>query len=157
MSQRELDVLKDMSLVLSGKRAQSEAARLLKRSVRQIRRLQRRLEILCEREERAVGRDWCVQWRGRLLQIDPRHAALDLPRAGRRVVMIALSGGELRVRDEGQDLEWRELSGRAEVVKAKKPKKPVKNNKPYKPGPNHPFNRNQACPGSLPRVRPSGA
>jgi len=27
-------------------------------------------EVLCEREERAVGRDSCVQWRGRLLQVD---------------------------------------------------------------------------------------
>src|SRR5207244_8948388 len=24
-------------------------------------------EVLCKREERAVGHDWCVQWRGRLL------------------------------------------------------------------------------------------
>ena len=44
MSQRERDVLKVMSLVLKGDRTQSEAARLLKRSVRQVRRLQRRLE-----------------------------------------------------------------------------------------------------------------
>jgi hypothetical protein len=44
MSQRERDVLKVMSLVLSGKRTQAEAGRLLKRSVRQIRRIQRRLE-----------------------------------------------------------------------------------------------------------------
>ena len=44
MSQRERDVLKVMSLVLSGQRTQTEAARLLKRSVRQVRRIQRRLE-----------------------------------------------------------------------------------------------------------------
>ncbi len=44
MSQRERDRLKVMSVVLSGKRTQVEAARLLKRSVRQVRRLQRRLE-----------------------------------------------------------------------------------------------------------------
>src|SRR5947209_585694 len=44
MSQRERDVLKVMSLVLKGERSQVEAARLLKRSVRQVRRLQRRLE-----------------------------------------------------------------------------------------------------------------
>lgn len=44
MSQRERDVLKVMSLVLSGKRSQAEAARLLSRSVRQVRRIQRRLE-----------------------------------------------------------------------------------------------------------------
>jgi transposase-like protein len=44
MSQRERDVLKVMSAVLSGRRTKKEAARLLKRSVRQVRRLARRLE-----------------------------------------------------------------------------------------------------------------
>jgi hypothetical protein len=44
MSQRERDVLKVMQGVIEGKRTQAEAARLLKRSVRQVRRLQRRLE-----------------------------------------------------------------------------------------------------------------
>src|SRR2546421_13118688 len=44
MSQRERDVLKVMSLVLKGERTQAEAARLLKRSVRQVRRLQQRLQ-----------------------------------------------------------------------------------------------------------------
>lgn len=44
MSQRERDVLKVMQGVSDGKRTQAEAARLLRRSVRQVRRLQRRLE-----------------------------------------------------------------------------------------------------------------
>ena len=44
MNQRERDVLKVMSLVLKGERRQVEAARLLKRSVRQVRRIQRRLQ-----------------------------------------------------------------------------------------------------------------
>ena len=44
MSQRERDRLKVMALVLEGRGAQKEAARLLKLSVRQIRRLQRRLD-----------------------------------------------------------------------------------------------------------------
>jgi hypothetical protein len=44
MSQRERDVLKVMSGVLKGERTQAEAARLLKWSVRQIRRLARRME-----------------------------------------------------------------------------------------------------------------
>ena len=44
MSQRERDVLKVMQPVLDGKRTQVEAARLLKLSVRQIRRIQRKLE-----------------------------------------------------------------------------------------------------------------
>jgi len=44
MSQRERDVVKIMDPVLQGKRTQAEAARLLHLSVRQVRRLQRRLE-----------------------------------------------------------------------------------------------------------------
>jgi len=44
MSQRERDRLKVMALVLEGKRKQAEAARLLRRSARQVRRIQRRLE-----------------------------------------------------------------------------------------------------------------
>lgn len=44
MSQRERDVLKVMQPVLDGKRTQAEAARLLKRSVRQIRRIQLKLQ-----------------------------------------------------------------------------------------------------------------
>jgi hypothetical protein len=44
MSQRERDVLKVMAGVLKGERTQVEAARLLRRSARQIRRLTRRME-----------------------------------------------------------------------------------------------------------------
>jgi len=44
MNQRERDILTVMRLVLDGTRSQAEAARLLELSVRQIRRLQRRLE-----------------------------------------------------------------------------------------------------------------
>ena len=44
MSQRARDVLKVMQPVLDGQRTQAEAARLLQRSVRQVRRLQQQLE-----------------------------------------------------------------------------------------------------------------
>jgi hypothetical protein len=44
MSQRERDVLKVMQVVIDGKRTQTEAARLLKLSVRQVRRLQLKLQ-----------------------------------------------------------------------------------------------------------------
>jgi len=44
MSQRERDVLKVMAPVLTGQRTQAEAARLIGRSIRQARRIQRRLE-----------------------------------------------------------------------------------------------------------------
>src|ERR1700733_10570962 len=44
MSQRERDVLKVLHTVQSGKRTQAEAARLLGLCVRQVRRLQRKLD-----------------------------------------------------------------------------------------------------------------
>ena len=44
MSQQERDRLKVMDPVLNGKRTQVEAARLLGRSIRQVRRIQRRME-----------------------------------------------------------------------------------------------------------------
>lgn len=44
MSQRERDILKVMQPVLDGKRTQTEAARLLRMSVRQVRRIQHKLE-----------------------------------------------------------------------------------------------------------------
>ena len=44
MSQRERGVLKVMGPVLVGERTQAEACRLLGKTVRQVRRIQRRLE-----------------------------------------------------------------------------------------------------------------
>jgi transposase len=96
-------------------------------------------EVLCVHEERAVARDWCVQWRGRLLQIDARHAALDLPRPGRRVKVIEKLDGTLLLRFGAEPLVWREVNGRP--AKPKAAKKPVTNNKPWKPAADHPFRR----------------
>src|SRR4051812_193278 len=44
MSQKERDVLKVLHSILQGERSQAEAARLLRLSTRQVRRLQRKLE-----------------------------------------------------------------------------------------------------------------
>lgn len=108
-------------------------------------------EVLCEREERAVGHDWCVQWRGRLLQVDAVHTGLDLPRPGRRVTVIEKADRELLVRYEGEALTWSEVSQRPARVKAKKARKVVTNNPRYVPGPNHPFRRRAgACPAAPP-------
>lgn len=114
-------------------------------------------EVLCERQERAVGHDWCVQWRGRLLQVDAQHAGLDLTRTGRRVTVIEKADGNLLVRYADEALAWAEVSKRPARAKGKKAKKPVANNKRYMPGPDHPFNRTPACPGSRFGVRPSSA
>ena len=96
-------------------------------------------EALCVHEERAVARDWCVQWRGRLLQIDRQYAALDLPRPGRRVVVIEKFDGSLLVRYGKVDLIWREVMRRP--AKTKAAKKSIVNNKVWTPAANHPFRR----------------
>jgi hypothetical protein len=96
-------------------------------------------EVLCVHAERAVGRDWCVQWRGRLLQVDERHAPLDLPRPGRRVGVIEKPDGALLLRYGKEPLTWREVARRP--AKAKAARKPVVNNKPWKPPADHPFRR----------------
>ena len=118
-------------------------------------------EVLCVHEERAVGRDWCVQWRGRLLQVDERHAPLDLPRPGRRVNVIEKLDGTLLLRYGKEPLTWREVARRP--AKAKAARKPVVNNKPWKPPADHPFRRSltpvsrgPGLGGSAPSPRPAG-
>src|SRR5712691_265321 len=114
-------------------------------------------EVLCEREERAVGHDWCVQWRGRLLQIDGRHAALNLPRPGRRVMVIEKASGDLLVRYAGAALTWAGVSTRPAPPEAKKARKPLTNNKRWTPGSDHPFNQPLAIRAVRSGVRPSSA
>ena len=100
-------------------------------------------EVLCVHEARAVGRDWCVQWRGRLLQIDASHAALQLTRPGRRVTVVERPDGTLHVRWAGADLLWREVSRRPPRPRPAKP--PVTNNKRYVPPADHPWKAARSC------------
>ena len=74
MSQRERDRLKVMALVLEGKRLQKEAARLLHLSVRQVRRLRRRLEkegdkgLVHRLRGRPSNARWNTQEREKIIQ-----------------------------------------------------------------------------------------
>ena len=93
-------------------------------------------EILCVQEPRVVGRDWCVRWRNRWLQIPAAHAALEL--AGKRVLLKQLAGGQVLLTYQNQPLSYRVLTVRMAVPR----RLPVGiNRKPWKPGPNHPWNR----------------
>ncbi len=94
--------------------------------------------VLCEHHGRKVGRDWCVQWRGTLLQIDKEHAALDLP--GKGVTLQDRPGAEPRLVWQEQTLTWRSVGERP---KREKPKPVIVNNKPWKPGDDHPWNRDR--------------
>ena len=91
--------------------------------------------VLCEHHERAVGRDWCVQWRGTLLQIDKRHEPLSL--AAKTVTLRALpGGGEVQVIWQGQKLSWQRVPRRPRRAKRKPT---IVNNKRWKPPANHPW------------------
>lgn len=91
-------------------------------------------EVLCEHHERKVGRDWCVQWRGTLLQIDKGHEALCL--AGKRVTLREPAGGTLQMLWQGQLLSWQRLGERPRRAR---PKPAIVNNRRYTPPASHPW------------------
>ena len=103
-------------------------------------------EMLCVQEGRVVGQDWCVRWRNRWLQITSEHASLRL--ADRRVLVKQLADGRLIVEYKGQRLAAQELGGKPAAAKAKKP---IVNNRRYKPAADHPWNR-PAVGRGVPRV-----
>lgn len=93
-------------------------------------------EILCVRERRVVGQDWCVRWRNQWLQIDAKHEGLAL--AGRSVQVRQRGDGQLLV-DYGQErLAWVPLASRPVPAKAKRA---VVNNRIWKPSSKHPWKR----------------
>lgn len=57
-------------------------------------------------EPRTVAKDWTVRWRNRKLQIDARHAALDLP--GRRVSVVERRNGTLAILYDKRLLSFRD-------------------------------------------------
>jgi hypothetical protein len=114
-------------------------------------------EILCVKEERVVGQDWCVRWKNRWLQIEAQTGAAGL--AGRRVTVKQLGDGSLRIARGGHPLRCRELSTRPTPAAKAKPlaKPPVVqvNNRRYRPLPDHPYNRQaRAIQASRPPSQP---
>ena len=103
-------------------------------------------EVLCEREVRAVGQDWCVRWRNGYLQVAKEHAGLGL--AGGRVLVRCKRDGTLLLEHEGARLNWTPVPARPRPPKAKPV---VRNNKPSKPAADHPWRRPAVAKG-----RPAG-
>lgn len=96
-------------------------------------------EVLCVQERRVVGQDWCVRWRNRWLQIDAKHAALNLPRRG--VLVKHLANGQLIMEHKGERLAFQELTAKPAAARKKKA---IVNNRRWKPGSSHPWNRESA-------------
>lgn len=94
-------------------------------------------EVLCVRERRTVGKDWCVRYDNRILQIDRRHGPAALP--GKRIDVLQLSDGTLRLRHRGQTLTFKPLHHRPAPSTA--PKRTLAHRTSWRPGPNHPWKR----------------
>jgi transposase len=94
-------------------------------------------KVLCVIEERTVGLDWCVNYCGRILQIHKRHERLALAR--RRVEVTEGTADTLELRYRGQTLQWHELAARPVRVPVQEIKTSIQ--PPWRPGANHPWNR----------------
>jgi hypothetical protein len=105
-------------------------------------------EALCFQEQRKVSNDWCVSWRNRIFQLDRRHEALGL--AGRNLIVREKLDGTIQLLSSGHKLHWRELSQRPVKQRSKQP---VRNNRPWKPPPAHPW-RGRGVGGGVPAPAP---
>lgn len=89
-------------------------------------------DVLCVKDKRCVGLDGCVQWQGRILQ-------LQAPGKLREVQVWQRANGELELLGDGRRLSWKELDTTAQehLRKARRraSKRPIVNNKQVKPGP----------------------
>jgi len=109
-------------------------------------------DVLCVREERVVGLDWCVSYAGRVLQIDKAHERLSLAR--RKVTVIERADGTLRVMYGEKVLKWSEASARPAA--AKPVRRTLSDRTPWRPGPGHPWRSPAVKPAPAPaRAAPS--
>lgn len=106
--------------------------------------------ILCLREKRLVGNDWCVRWKNRWLQIQAGTATAGL--AGKMVGVSELAGGKLLVKHGETALAFVELSSRPRKPKANPASVPRINNRRYQPGRDHPYNRSARAAGRVKKI-----
>ena len=90
--------------------------------------------IMCVREKRVVGKDWCVRWKNRLLQIAPEHERLSI--AGKTVWVKQLADRQIRVEHEGRILKWTPIDS---LPTKRKTKKPIVKTKRWIPPKTHPW------------------
>lgn len=103
-------------------------------------------EVLCHKESRSVGLDWCVQYAGRILQIDSQHVSLAL--AGMRIDVLEQPGGTLKLLHQGQPLAFTEVAIRPPKIPQRKAASGsnLASRTPWRPGPGHPWKRWQPSP-----------
>jgi transposase len=109
-------------------------------------------EILCVQESRTVGRDWCVTFAGRVLQLDKRHEKLAL--AGRQIRVLTLASGQLRLVYQGRRLRWEQTAARPDSAPVRLPQavasgRLVPARLPWRPAPDHPWRSSLVTPAPL--------
>lgn len=86
-------------------------------------------EVLCVKDKRAVGLDGCVQWSGRVLQLNDAGAL-------RTVEVWERFDGTLTLLGDGRRLNWQEIDPQTRRQQREQAaRKPIQNNKRFKPGP----------------------
>jgi hypothetical protein len=103
-------------------------------------------EILCVQEVRVVGRDWCVRWKNKFLQIPAAYASFDL--VGKKVVVKHLASGQLLMSYRDQQLSFCELPARPTPERAKVIHV---NRVPWKPAFNHKWRNDPVGRATSPR------
>jgi transposase len=98
-------------------------------------------DVLCHKESRVVGEDWCVQHEGRILQIQKQHESLAL--AGRRIEVLCRCDGTLKLMHGSASLTFEEVASRPQKMPVRKVRLAART--PWRPGPNHRWNRAPAC------------
>jgi transposase len=87
-------------------------------------------DVLCVKEKRSVGLDGCVQWSGRVLQLE---------NAGKlkKVEVWEHNDGGVELLGDGRKLSWKEIDEGTRQVNRRRAKKdrrgPIRNNKRHKP------------------------
>ena len=110
-------------------------------------------QVLCLKEQRTVGKDWCVSYRRRVLQVAAKHQSLGL--AGQTLEVRQHLDGRLTLHARGRQLEHEELEARPAAQE--KPKPVFKNREPYRPSAEHPYNRAAAVAASAGASTPPAA
>jgi hypothetical protein len=94
-------------------------------------------EVLCVKEGRTVGRDWCVCYERRVLQVAAKHQSLAL--AGRGVEVRRYADGRLSLWFRGRVLAHAELGARPAAAVPARPAFAAR--AAYKPAADHPYRR----------------
>ena len=69
--------------------------------------------ILCIRESRKVGEDWCVLYANRVFQLGRIHQGMAL--AGRKITVVEKADGSITLLNGSHALQWKELQVRVSV------------------------------------------